>query len=721
MGNDVAAHSQPPAERRPLGRWLAARDARDAALLLLFLGTAAALAWFQATLPPGRRTVLWSGWGLALLLVFGGGVVRLFGPLPFHDLVRTARRGRFFLLRTVYAAALLLLMAAIYAWWSWKLPPGRPSGAALARFAEQFFLAFMAAQFTAALVLTPAWVASAIAAEKDLQTLDFLLATDLDKREIVLGKLAGRFISLALLFLAGLPILAFTQFFGGIDPNVVLIGAGVLGLTLLSLSAVSILHSVCARRARSAIVLTYLTITLYLGLSYLAAEYVPEAPAVAHAGVTFDWDGLTHAITVQSVIDALAAGNLLVVLRTLAAAWQQGAALTRVLPGLVRSYALFHAVTAVLCAVWAVARLRSAARHEGAAPGRVPPRRWWSWPTLDANALLWKEVAVDPGLRLSRSARLLIVALAVASFIPAAAALWNYHVDLRQGPSPGVLENLQRNLRSEVQDWVKVVGTLVGCAALLAVAVRAAGSVSGEQARRSLDNLLTTPLNRDAILGSKWQASILAVRWTWLWLGLIWAVGVGVGALSACALPLLAWAWIVYALFTANLGLWYSTVCRTPLRATACTLLSLLGAAFGHWLTLGCYLPFFLFSAGRRDDFPEWLLLFQTYGLTPPATLGALVFTMDDLRRNATMLDGRASAALARLISAVLGLIAYGVGGSMLWTLASNRFRAIGLAQPLHKGLFGGSENPFAAASTSTVDVELVPVVEKTPAGDLEL
>ena len=685
------------------------------------LAAAGALAYCHGALPPGWRAILWSGWTAAVLLTVGCGALRLFGPLLFYDLVRLARRGRHFLLRTGYAVALLLLMAALYSWWRWQLPAGGLTGAAMARFAELFLLVFMAAQFVAVLVLTPAVVGSAIAGEKDLQTLDFLLATDLDKREIVLGKLAARLLGLVMLVLAGLPILAFTQFFGGIDPNLVLLGWGLLGLTMLSLSAVSILFSVYARRARTAIVMTYLAMALYLGLSYLAAEFLPEAADVASFGFTFEWDGLLYPINVQSVTDAVTAGNLLVALRALAAAWKQGATVAAVLPRLALDFALFHAVTAVVALLWAVARLRIAARNEKAVAS-APPRRWWTWPSLDANALLWKEVAVDPGLRLPRTARLLVVALACASLFPAVAAMVHFHLETLEGPSPGTLEILTNNLRAEVQAWVKVTGTLVGCTALLAVAVRAAGSVSGERDRCSLDNLLTTPLNRDAILYSKWQASILAVRWIWLWLAVVWAAGVGVGAVSPYALPLLAWGWFVYAMFAANLGLWYSTVSSTTLRATIYTLLTLLGAAFGHWLILGCYLPFFLFSANRKDDFPEWLILFQTYGLTPPTALSALVFTMDDLRTSATTLNGRASEGLARLVSALLGVVAYGVAASMLWKVASARFGALGIAQPLHKGLFGGSENPFVAELAPDVDVELAaPVVEAPPLKSMEL
>src|SRR5262249_15196445 len=137
----------------------------------------------------------------------------------------------------------------------------------MSRFAEAFFLTFMSVQFAAVLLLTPAYTTSAIAEEKDRQTLEFLLATDLRNREIVLGKLAARLANLVLFVLTGLPVLSLTQFWGGVDPDLVLVGFAATGLTLVGLAGLSILLSVYARKPRDAIVLTYLAAMAYLGLS----------------------------------------------------------------------------------------------------------------------------------------------------------------------------------------------------------------------------------------------------------------------------------------------------------------------------------------------------------------------------------------------------------------------------------------------------------------------
>jgi hypothetical protein len=136
--------------------------------------------------------------------------------------------------------------------------------------AGSFFKWFMSVQFVTVLLLTPAFAAGAIAEEKERKTLEFILATDLRNREIVLSKLASRFSNLGLLILTGLPILSITQFMGGVDPDLVLAGFAATGLTMASLTALSILQSVYAKKPRDAIILTYLATVAYLGLSSLA-------------------------------------------------------------------------------------------------------------------------------------------------------------------------------------------------------------------------------------------------------------------------------------------------------------------------------------------------------------------------------------------------------------------------------------------------------------------
>src|SRR5262249_7626029 len=160
----------------------------------------------------------------------------------------------------LYAVGLLLLLLWVHSMWNLHLRftanPRPLDYKAQAELAEMFFAAFAVTQFVVGVALTPAYIAGGVAEEKERKTLEFLLATDLRNREIVFGKLVARAGNLALFVLTGLPILSLMQFFGGIDPGLLLVSFAATALTAASLAGLSILNSVLRRKARDAIVLT---------------------------------------------------------------------------------------------------------------------------------------------------------------------------------------------------------------------------------------------------------------------------------------------------------------------------------------------------------------------------------------------------------------------------------------------------------------------------------
>ena len=112
--------------------------------------------------------------------------VRLFGPVLSYDMVRTARRGRYVLIRFLYATMLAVVLGLIYLSW-YADHGGQIRVTQLAEFANSFFFTFMGLQFATVALLTPVYVGGAIAEEKERRTLEFLLATDLSNSELVLG------------------------------------------------------------------------------------------------------------------------------------------------------------------------------------------------------------------------------------------------------------------------------------------------------------------------------------------------------------------------------------------------------------------------------------------------------------------------------------------------------------------------------------------------------
>ena len=222
--------------------------------------------------------------------------------------------------------------------------------------AEGFFAFYMIVQVVIVVVLTPAYVAGAVAEEKDRKTLEFLMATDLDNREIVFSKLLSRLANMTLLLLTGLPILSILQLMGGVDPELMLAGFAGVALTMLGIASISILFSTLLKKPRDAISVTYLFLLAYGSIATTALVIpggwmltpiwfgenpptVRDAVLVANAG---------NPITaIGDVIRAIGGGN-------------RGARtnLAAELPGILTRYTWFHLALSAFCITWSILRVR---------------------------------------------------------------------------------------------------------------------------------------------------------------------------------------------------------------------------------------------------------------------------------------------------------------------------------------------------------------------------
>jgi ABC-type transport system involved in multi-copper enzyme maturation permease subunit len=650
----------------------------------LFLAVGVAL-WYFSGLSLSQQMILWGLLVAAAVVLSRHGWLRLFGPVLFYDLIRITRRSRYFWLRFVYAGALALVVYWQYSEWfgSRARSPAPFASKDMAVFAEQFFNKFMVLQFLLVCVLTPVYAGSAIAEEKDRRTLEFLLATDLGNREIVLSKLVSRLANLTLTVLTGLPILSLIQFMGGVDPDLVLAGFAATAATMVSLASLSILCSVYTRRPRDAILLTYSCLIAYIGAGYLAQLVLGRTgPAPVPARVP---SPATGSLTVQDVMGWFNAGNLPLVLSKLGAVWGSTTTpLAAILPGLLRGYLLCHGLIAVVCAGWAIARLRVVALRQGTGDRRrvVVGARRRIRPRVGLQPMVWKEVFVEPGFRLTGGGWVTVLSIVLISLLP---GLWIVASYLANTTPPWPREEYfirwgggiaainywaHSSLGRELNPWVRVTGTIIACLMLLGVAARASTSISGERDRDTMDALLTSPLQSRDILLSKWLGSLLSVRWAWLWLGLIWTAGLLTGGLHPLAVILIAVAWLVYASCFAAIGLWFSTACRTTLRSTLCTLVTSVGVGIGHWALWMCCWPAGSLSA-PSDVF--WI----QGALTPPAVLYWLSAANREL---GTTLEWD-----IRTLVAYFGLLVWAFASLFLWSITRARFRRLTSRMPYHR------------------------------------
>jgi ABC-type transport system involved in multi-copper enzyme maturation permease subunit len=653
----------------------------ELSLGLIVLSSAVATWWYQSRLTFLQQVAVWGVLLLILAVLSRRGWIKLFGPVLIYDAIRTGRRSRYIVLRCLYASAFLLVLYWTYSSYVQSSPrlwmgPGGPRSPVVrqseaAALAAAFFYSFMKVQFLALVFFTPAYAAGAIAEEKERKTIEFLLATDLHSREIVLSKLVSRLGSLMLLVLTGLPILGFLQLMGGVDPNMVLAGFAVTGLSMISLASVSILTSVYAQKTRTAIVLSYLILLVYLGL----ASWMDRTPPPT---------GILE--------NAFNAGNVFALLTTLQADVAAGKNLADVVPGLVRQYALFHVPLAILCSAWAVARLRVLSLKQNTAVMRHSARPGFSLrPRVGRLPMIWKEIFIEPGLRLHWIGWLFLVALLLTSLYlfvgnssqffdelligrPGAYAYRpgsppsNRWLWLAQLIDPAQMFNGNRwaQLSRFFNPWVRIAGTVVASLMLVGVAVRASSSISGERDRETLDGLLTSPLQSHDILFAKWLGSLLGVRRAWYWLGVIWGVGLLTSGLHPAALMLAFVAWLVYASCLAGVGIWFSISCQTTLRATLYTLAVTFGASVGHWLIWLALLPF-------CSPWQVGGILGLQACITPPAVLYGLAAGVE---------VGHSDAWEVHTILAGFGLFLWALAACVIWSFSRARFRRLTSRMP---------------------------------------
>jgi ABC-type transport system involved in multi-copper enzyme maturation permease subunit len=630
------------------------------------------LIWYRGVLSALQQVILGGLLLVAATVLLRRGWLKLFGPVLFYDMVRSARRGRYVLLRCAYAAVLLLLLCSVLL--TTYLSPVA-TRRDLSHQAEVYFEVLTLTQLAAVLLLTPVFVAGAIAEEKDRRTMEYLLATDLRNREIVLSKLVARLAGLTLLVLTGLPLVSLLQFLGGVDPNLVLAAFAATALTMLGLGGVSILLSTYLRKPRDAIALTYMAVAAYYLLSFLGRSLLDSRAPFLHRPV---WFGEAPP-TVADVLHAWNSGNVLVMIGQVRMAGGVGT-LATTLPRLLGQYAVFQGLVAGVCVGWSVLRLRAVALKQ--AEGLAPARRFaWRWPRplVGTRPMLWKEIFVEGGTRLGWLGRAVLAVLVVSSFLPAAEILYFFFLAPDAGYTAygpawtpwDAAPTIWQVLAERMNGWVRTAGTLVGCLTLLWVAVRASTCVSRERDRQTFDALLVTPLESNEILFSKCLGSVLAVRWLWLWLGSIWALGILTGGLHALALALVLVAWLVYAAALSVLGTWFSVVSRTSLRATSWTLFSAGALGVGHWLVWACCGPLLLFGGGHSGGGGEVLLKLQA-GFTPPVALAVLQFSAYE------PLGYRHGPGLGELMGfCIIGLFVWGLFTALLWNGLQVRFRAL--------------------------------------------
>jgi ABC-type transport system involved in multi-copper enzyme maturation permease subunit len=159
---------------------------------------------------------------------------------------------------------------------AWQATVGWHRGATLgetARFGLLVFQISSLVQLALLLFFSSLSAASAITQEKDRRTFILLLLTDLRNYEIVLGKLLGSLMQIAMLLAGTIPLFALGLLLGGVGPHQVIQSVVVLAATAFAAGSLGGLVALWREKTFQALALTVLFLVLYLclvhGLSIL--------------------------------------------------------------------------------------------------------------------------------------------------------------------------------------------------------------------------------------------------------------------------------------------------------------------------------------------------------------------------------------------------------------------------------------------------------------------
>jgi ABC-type transport system involved in multi-copper enzyme maturation permease subunit len=306
--------------------------------------------------------------------------------------------------------------------------------------------------------------------------------------------------------------------------------------------------------------------------------------------------------------------------------------------------------------------LRGGDRGPGSVTVTIQPRppvgdplalsRTFALPPVGDRPLLWKEQHFGGGTtawEMFRVAEIVLTGYALVVGTTMVLSFW--------------VENDRRGLRHVfgIQTVVPMTLFIVG------VALRAAGSVSRERERRTLDSLLTLPGGRAEVLRAKWLGSVSWCRWAGLGLLAMWAVGTLVGGVSPVGLALLLLAGVAHVGFVASAGLYLSVAACGTGAATFGVVLVLLAACGVPWLAWSLWDG--LATPAQQQAAP-WLGPLLWDGLLPPVTWWALAGRSESI------------AGVSGYAVIAAGLALYAGAAGLFWWRAVARFQRDGQVGP---------------------------------------
>jgi len=414
----------------------------------------------------------------------GGAVAKMLRILPLNPIVvRLVQSGsvrtRHLMIRAGYLGLLIVVL----------LGAMLGSVGTMRELAQQGATAFALVSYGQVLLiclLAPVFMAGAIAQEANPQTWDVLLTSPLTSLQIVLGNLFGRLFFVLALLLGSLPLFAATRLFGGVPGSAIVQSYAIAAATALLVGAIAITLSVTRSAGRRAVFIFYSCVVLFLFATFAADAALVQPVALGSDQVhSTMMTPLNPLLTLRVLLDSdsyvprdfAGTGHLWVV-----RAWLGSPVAAQLW--------LFTGLSALLV-MYSTLRVRllgralvGSAGSTRALTGREPRRVW-------ANPIAWREMHLRGNSMRVQTVRWGFVAAALSGGLAILLLTRSGTLDIA-----GSRLSLAAVLGAEV------------LIVLLTALNVSATAVSREREDRSLDILLTTPIQPGQYIAGKLRGLI---------------------------------------------------------------------------------------------------------------------------------------------------------------------------------------------------------------------
>ncbi|HVZ93466.1 MAG TPA: ABC transporter permease subunit, partial [Phycisphaerales bacterium] len=338
-------------------------------------------------------------------------------------------------------------------------------------------------------ILSPVFMAGAIAQESNPKTWEVMLTTPLSAAQMVLGHLFGRLFFVLVLLFASLPLFAITQYYGGVRGDSILSSYAVSACAALLVGSIAVAIAVNRIAGRRAVFTFYVSV-----ISYLAVTWVIDAQlqSVYGRGVTA-MTGLNPFLALRALLNPTGYPTPspieLESVSALQAMWMGSPVI---------SWCVLSAGLSVLLIGVSTFGVRAVASAEGAIPwhrrlfglgargaSARPPRAVWN------NPIAWREAAARQATLPRIIARWAFLGIGL---------LWGLGIVLYYHGGAISTPSFRYVLMATVFTEILVI-------TLVAVNLSAT-AISREREDGTLDLLLTTPITQSDYLNGKLRGLI---------------------------------------------------------------------------------------------------------------------------------------------------------------------------------------------------------------------